>query len=226
MLLIGPKAATTSITRLPNLVKGINNLVKGIDNLVNEVLNLVNEVLNLMNEVLNLVKGIDNLVNEVLNLVNEVAQLVKIAKNRVELAPDTPSLTSTDKSVCATPALPVASFMSVKQDCVAQTTRVQISQRRDPWIRAGLPRSGAKATGGGSYGSRWSRAKHETTGSTNAPRFSDRGSGRGGNSRRLVFDPRPLPGVEENIRPHFPVVSRFASDHRLPYVSPPATAFR
>jgi len=63
-------------------------------------LNLVNEVLNLMNEVLNLVKGIDNLVNEVLDLENEVAQLVKTAKNRVELAPDIPSLTSTDKSVC------------------------------------------------------------------------------------------------------------------------------
>ena len=127
---VGPKAATTSITRLPNLVKGINNLAKGINNLNHEVLslmkgidNLNHEVLNLMkgidnlnHEVLNLVKGIDNLDHEVLNLVNEVAQLVKIAKNRVELAPDIPSLTSTDKSVCATPALPVASLMLVKQD--------------------------------------------------------------------------------------------------------------
>ena len=132
---VSPKAATTSITRLPNLVKGINNLAKGIDNLDHEVLslmkgidNLNHEVLNLMkgidnlnHEVLNLVKGIDNLDHEVLNLVNEVAQLVKIAKNRVELAPDIASLTSTDRSVCATPALPVASLMLVKQDCVAQT---------------------------------------------------------------------------------------------------------
>jgi len=146
---VGPKAATTSITRLPNLVKGINNLakgidnldheilslmkgidnlnhevlnlVKGIDNLDHEVLNLVKGIDNLDHEVLNLVKGIDNLDRKVLNLVNEVAQLVKIAKNRVELAPDIPSLTSTDRSVCATPALPVASLMLVKQDCVAQT---------------------------------------------------------------------------------------------------------
>jgi len=36
-------------------------------------------------------------------------------------------------------------------------------------------------------------AKRETTGSTDARWLSDRGSGRGENSRRLVFDARLLP---------------------------------
>ena len=62
--------------------------------------------------------------------------------------------------------------------------------------------------GGDSYGGRWSRAKRETTGFPEAPN-SDRGSGRGANSRRLVFDPRLLP--ESNRAAHMnPAVARFA----------------
>jgi hypothetical protein len=71
---------------------------------------------------------------------------------------------------------------------------------------------------GVSYGSRWSRAKRETTGFMCGMGF-DSGWSRGSNTRRRELNPRPLPRSENWGRLN-PVVSRFARDHRLPYVSP------
>ena len=62
-----------------------------------------------------------------------------------------------------------------------------------PVTQRGIPATPFSTPDGVTQGSRLPRAKRETTGRTNAP-FFDRGSGRGGNSRRLVFDPRHPPG--------------------------------
>jgi len=59
---------------------------------------------------------------------------------------------------------------------------------------------------------------------TNAPDFPTPVRGRGGDSRRLVFDTRPHPG-SNFIAFSLPVVSRFARDHRLPSVSPSGDGF-
>jgi hypothetical protein len=82
-----------------------------------------------------------------------------------------------------------------------------------------------EATGGGSYGSRWSRGKRETTGLTTRPDFPTAAAVAEGIHAAwyLIRDPGRGQGT---IRVDFPVVSRSASDHRLPYESPPATAFR
>jgi len=50
-------------------------------------------------------------------------------------------------------------------------------------------------------------------------RFSDRGSGRGGKSRCLVFDTRPLTGVDKT-RATISGGRSLRSDHRLPYETP------
>jgi hypothetical protein len=50
--------------------------------------------------------------------------------------------------------------------------------------------------------------------------FIDPGRGRGSNTRRREFPPRPLPRSEKSGAFVNPVVSRFARDHRLPYVTP------
>ena len=50
-------------------------------------------------------------------------------------------------------------------------------------------------------------------------RGTDAGGRRGSNTKRREFPPRPLPR-SENRAFVVPVVSRFARDHRLPYVTP------
>ena len=92
------------MTRLPNLVIGI-------DNLDDEVLNLDIGIDNLDVGVLNLDIGIDNLDVEVLNLdiridtsVSRFFNLVKPAKNLVRMGQTIPNPTTTAKSACSTPS--------------------------------------------------------------------------------------------------------------------------
>src|SRR5436305_14830383 len=88
----------------------------------------------------------------------------------------------------------------------------------------GSPRIAVDA-GGVSDGSRWSRAKRETTGSANVPRFSTAVAVADGMHAvwYLIRDPA---GVVEKTRPHESGGRSLRSDHRLPSETPPASPFR
>jgi len=88
-----------------------------------------------------------------------------------------------------------------------------------PACSAHFANRGTPTPDGVPYGSRWSRAKRETTGTTTAPDFPTAAAVAEGIHAAWYLVRDALRGRTPIADIH-PVVSRFASDHRLPYVTP------